>query len=80
MEDVEVGHCCGDAVELVHQRRLYIVEEFGAHDAIGLGRFAFPKHHKKNRETFCLKSRFWTTCITNEKAHGKHREHFCLLV
>ena len=32
MEDVEVGHCCGDAVELVHQRRLYIVEEFGAHD------------------------------------------------
>ena len=32
MEYVEVGHCCGDAVELVHQRRLYIVEEFGAHD------------------------------------------------
>ena len=32
MEDVEVGHCCGDAVELVHQRRLDIVEEFGAHD------------------------------------------------
>ena len=32
MKDVEVGHCCGDAVELVHQRRIYIVEEFGAHD------------------------------------------------
>ena len=32
MKDVEVGHCCGDAVELVHQRRLDIVEEFGDHD------------------------------------------------
>ena len=32
MEDVEVGHRGGDAMELVHQRRLNIVEEFGAHD------------------------------------------------
>ena len=41
MKDVEVGHCCGDAVELVHQRRLDIVEEFGAHKAWRVVRFAF---------------------------------------
>ena len=41
MEDVEVGHCSGDAVELVHQRRLDIIEEFGAHKAWRVVRFAF---------------------------------------
>jgi hypothetical protein len=40
MENVEVGHCRGDAVELVHQRRLDIVEKLGAHKAQRLGRFA----------------------------------------
>ena len=33
MEDVEVGHCGGDAVELVQQRRIDIVEKLGAHKA-----------------------------------------------
>lgn len=33
MKYVEVGHSRGDAAELVHQRRLYIVEKLGAHDA-----------------------------------------------
>ena len=70
MKDVEVGHCCGDAVELVHQRRLDIVEEFSAHKAWRIGASPFKASQTKNRETFCLKSRFWTTCITNEKAHG----------
>ena len=31
MKDVEVGHCGSDAVELVHQPRLGIIEEFGTH-------------------------------------------------
>ena len=31
MEDVEVGHNGGDAVELVHQRRIHVVEKLGAH-------------------------------------------------
>lgn len=31
MEDVEVGHIGGDAVELVHQRRIHVVEKLGAH-------------------------------------------------
>ena len=31
MEDVEVGHGCGNAVELVHQRRIDIIEELGTH-------------------------------------------------
>ena len=31
MEDVEVGHGGGDAVELVHQPRLDIIEKLGAH-------------------------------------------------
>ena len=47
MKDVEVGHCCGDAVELVHQRRLYIVEEFGAHKAWRIVRLAFQYIIKK---------------------------------
>ena len=70
MKDVEVGHCCGDAVELVHQRRLYIVEEFGAHDAIGFGYFAFPKHHKKRIRELLSGPRFSTTYPQNKKAHG----------
>ena len=31
MKDVEVGHGRGDAVELVHQSRLGIIEELGTH-------------------------------------------------
>ena len=31
MKDVEARHCRGDAVELVHQRRLDIIEELGTH-------------------------------------------------
>ncbi len=48
MKDVEVGHCCGDSVELVHQRRLDIVEEFGAHKAWRVVRFAFQNNTKRN--------------------------------
>ena len=33
VEDVEVGHCRGDAVELVHQRRVDVVEKLGTHKA-----------------------------------------------
>lgn len=41
MEDVEVGHCGGNAVELVQQRRVNIVEKLGAHKAWRVWRFAF---------------------------------------
>lgn len=47
MEDVEVGHCRGDAVELVLQRRLDIVEKLGTHKAWRLSRFAFQSITKK---------------------------------
>ena len=48
MEDVEVGHCGGDAVELVHQLRLDIIEKLGAHKAWRFRRFAFRGITKKN--------------------------------
>ena len=47
MEDVEVGHCGGDAVELVQQRRIDVVEKLGAHKARRYGRFAFQSITKK---------------------------------
>jgi hypothetical protein len=46
VEDVEVGHIGGDAVELVHQRRLDIIEKLGAHKARRLWRFAFLGYKK----------------------------------
>ena len=70
MEDVKVGHCGGDAVELVHQPRLDIVEKLGAHRLGVWGASPFERSQKRIRESFCLKSRLWTACITNEKAHG----------
>ena len=36
VENVEVGHIGSDAVEFVHQRRLYIIEKLGAHDTLGV--------------------------------------------
>ena len=69
MKDVEVGHCGSDAVEFVHQPRLGIVEELGAHKAWRVRRFACPRHHKKS-VNFCLDLRFAKTLTTNKKAHG----------
>ena len=46
MENVEVGHCRGDAVELVHQRRLNIIEELGTHDVSRLA-FCFSETSQK---------------------------------
>ena len=53
MEDVEVGHCGGDAVELVHQRRLDVVEKLGAHKARRFGASPFDELQKKSAN-FCL--------------------------
>ena len=46
MEDVEVGHCGSDAVELVQQRRIDIVEKLGAHRLGVFGALPFDEHHK----------------------------------
>ena len=70
MEDVEVGHCGGDAVELVHQPRLDIVEKLGAHRLGVLCASPFEVPQKRIRETFCLYLRFAKTLNANEKAHG----------
>ena len=70
MEDVEVGHCSGDAVELVHQSRLDIVEEFGAHKAWRVARFAFQNSKNKKSVNFCLDGGSGLPIIANEKAHG----------
>jgi hypothetical protein len=48
VEYVEVGHCRGDAVELIHQRRLDIIEKLGAHKAQRLTRFAFQRVQKRS--------------------------------
>ena len=53
VEDVEVGHIGGDAVELVHQRRLDIIEKLGAHKAQRLWRFAFQREQKEIRVLNC---------------------------
>ena len=47
MEDVEVGHGGGDAVELFHQSRLDIVEKLGAHDGLAFGALRLSSGHKK---------------------------------
>ena len=41
-------------MELVHQRRLDIVEEFGAHKAWRVVRFAFQNSKNKKSVNFCL--------------------------
>ena len=66
VENVEVGHCRGDAVELVHQRRLDIVEKLGAHKAWRYWRFAFQTLQKSNRELLST-PRLWNTYSTNRK-------------
>ena len=71
MKDVEVGHCSGDAVELVHQRRLNIVEEFGAHKAWRIVRFAFQNSKNKKSVNFCLDGGSGLPkSPLNKKAHG----------
>ena len=70
MEDVEVGHGGGDAVELVHQSRLDIVEKLGAHDGLAFGALRLSSGHKKESVNFCLDLRFAKTLTTNKKAHG----------
>ena len=47
VEDVEVGHCEGDAVELVHQPCLDIIEKLGAHYDLAFGALRLPSCHKK---------------------------------
>ena len=47
MEDVEVGHGGGDAMEFVHQPRLDIVEKLGAHDGLAFGALRLSSGHKK---------------------------------
>ena len=54
MEDVEVGHGGGDAVELVQQLRLDIVERLGAHRLGVWGASPFKQKQKRIRESFCL--------------------------
>ena len=54
MEDVEVGHGGGDAVELVQQLRLDIVERLGAHRLGVWGASPFELSQKRIRESFCL--------------------------
>ena len=66
IKDVEVGHCRGDAVELVHQRRLDIIEKLGAHKAWRVWRFAFQTLQKSNRELLST-PRLWNTYSTNRK-------------
>ena len=79
MKDVEVGHCCGDAVELVHQRRLDIVEEFGAHKAWRVVRFAFQNITKSYPCNSLLYPRiYWTTYYQTRKHTDKPRA-FCFL-
>ena len=68
MENVEVGHCGGDAVELVQQRRIDIVEKLGAHKARRLKRFAFQNNEKS--VNFCLNGGSGLPISQNEKAHG----------
>ena len=48
MKDIEVGHCRGDAVELIHQLRLDIIEKLGTHKAWRVRRFAFRDFTKKS--------------------------------
>ena len=47
MEDVEVGHCGGDTVELVHQPRLDIIEKLGAHNGLAFGALRLSSCQKK---------------------------------
>ena len=47
MEDVEVGHGGGDAVEFVHQPRLDIVEKLAAHNGLAFGALRLSSGHKK---------------------------------
>jgi hypothetical protein len=70
MEDVEVGHGGGDAVKLVHQPRLDIIEKLGAHDGLAFGALRLSSGHKKESVNFCLDLRFAKTLTTNKKAHG----------
>lgn len=68
MEDVEVGHRGGDAVELVQQRRLYIVEEFSAHDVRkALGFLPFKSSAIKNRGLLSER-RLWTAYIPKRES------------
>ena len=69
MEDVEVGHGGGDAVELVHQPRLDIIEKLGAHRLGVWGASPFELSQKRIRELLSG-PRFSTTYTTNKKAHG----------
>jgi len=59
MEDVEIGHCGGDAVELVHQPRLDIVEKLGAHRLGVWGASPFERSQKRIRELLS-EWRLWT--------------------
>ena len=59
MEDVEVGHCGGDTVELVHQPRLDIVEKLGAHRLGVWGASPFELSQKRIRELLS-EWRLWT--------------------
>ncbi len=53
MEDVEVGHGGGDAVEFVHQPRLDIVEKLGAH-RLGVWSASPFELSQKESVNFCL--------------------------
>ena len=66
---LKVGHGGGDAVKLVHQPRLDIVEKLGAHRLGVWGASPFELSQKRIRELLS-EWRLWTACITNEKAHG----------
>ena len=70
MEDVEVGHCGGDAVELVHQPRLDIVEKLGAHNGLAFGALRLSSGHKKESVNFCLNGGSGLPKSQNKKAHG----------
>ena len=70
MEDVEVGHGGGDAVELVHQPRLDIVEKLGAHDGLAFGALRLSSGHKKESVNFCLNGGSGLPKSLNKKAHG----------
>jgi hypothetical protein len=70
MKDVEVGHGRGDAVELVHQPRLGIIEEFGTHYGLAFRALRPSNGSQKESVNFCLDLRFAKTLTTNKKAHG----------
>ena len=67
VKDVEVGHCGGDAVELVHQPRLDIVEKLGAHRLGVWSASPFELSQKRIRELLS-EWRLWTAYIPKRES------------